>query len=86
MIKEGSTKIDSKVMVSQEGYTKIVNFLTPRAGIIVLGRGHVSDIVKIHFFYTNLLLYSQAQIRQTEDIVRMSKEGFAKIVNFMTPR
>ena len=85
MIKEGFPKIDSIVMVSQERYTKIVNFLTHRAGIIVLGRGHVSDIVKIHYCYKNLLLYSQAQIRQTEGIVMMSKEGSTKIVNFMTP-
>ena len=33
-----------------------------------------------------LLLYSQAQIRQTDGIVMMSKEGSTKPVNFMTKR
>ena len=40
----------------------------------------------MHYFFKNLLLYSQAQIRQTEGIVMMSQEGFNKIVNFMNPR
>ena len=72
-------------MMSKEGFAKIVNFMIPRKGIPVLGRGHISDIVKIHYFYKNLLLYSQAQIRQTEGIVMMSQEGFNKIVNCMNP-
>ena len=50
------------------------------------GNNHISDIVKIHYFFKNLLLYFKAQVRQTEGIVMMSKEGSTKIVNFMTPR
>ena len=72
-------------MVTKEGSTKIVNFMTTGVGFLVLRCGHVSYIVKIHHFFKNLL-YSQAQIRQTEGITMMSKEGSTKIVNLITPR
>ena len=42
--------------------------------------------VKLMYFFKNLLLYSQALIRQTKYVVMMTKEGSTKIVNFMTPR
>ena len=48
------------VMMTKEGSTKIVNFMTPGAEVLVLGRGHISHIVKMHYFFKNLLLYSQA--------------------------
>ena len=41
--------------------------------------------VKLMYFFKNLLLYSQALIRQTKYVVMMTKEGSTKIVNFMTP-
>ena len=72
-------------MMTKEGSTKIINFMTPGAGVLVLGHGHVSHIVKMHYFFKNLLLYSQAYIRQTKCIV-MTKEGSTKMVTFMTPR
>ena len=59
--------------------------MTPGAGVLVLGCGHISHLMKIHYFFTNLLLYSGAQIRQTKYIVMMTKEGSTKIVTFMTP-
>ena len=37
------------VIMTKEGSTKIVNFMTPRAGVFVLGR--ISHIVKMHFFF-----------------------------------
>ena len=40
--------------------------------------------VKLMYFFKNLLLYSQAYIRQTMYIIIMTKEGFTKIVTFMT--
>ena len=73
------------VMMTKERSTKIVNFMTPWAGVIALGCGHISHIVKIHYFFKILLLFSQAQIKQTKYIVIMTKEGSTKIVNFMTP-
>ena len=72
--------------MSKEGSTKIVNFMTPRSGVLVLGYGHISQIVKMHYFFKNLHLYSDAYIRQTKYIIMMTKERSTKIVTFMTPR
>ena len=47
-------------MMTKEGSTKIVTFITPGAGVLVLGCEHISHIVKMHFFFKNLLLYSKA--------------------------
>ena len=46
------------VMMNKEGSTKIVNFMTPGVGVLVLGRGHISHIVKMNYFFKNLFLYS----------------------------
>ena len=51
-------------MMTKEGSNKIINFIIPRAGVFVLGCGHISHIVKMPNFYENLPLYSQAYIRQ----------------------
>ena len=71
-------------MMTKEGSTKIVTFMTPRAGVFVLGCGHISHIVKIHYFFKNHLLYSGPWIKHTKYILMMTKEGSTKIVNFMT--
>ena len=39
----------------------------------------------MHYFSENLLVYSQAWIRQTKYIVMMTKEGYTQICNLMTP-
>ena len=67
-------------MMTKEGSTKIVNLMT-----LVLGRGNISHLVKMHYFFKNLLLYTQAHIRQTESIEMMKKKESTKVVNFMTP-
>ena len=72
------------VMMTKEVSTKIINFMTPGAEFLVLGRGHIRQTVKMHYFFKNRLFYSQAQIRQTKYLVMMTKEGSTKIVNFMT--
>ena len=38
------------VMITKEGSTKIVNFMRPGPGVLVLGCGHISHMVKMHFF------------------------------------
>ena len=43
-------------MMNKKGSTKIVNFMNPGPEVLVLGRGHISDLMKIHYFFTNLLL------------------------------
>ena len=50
----------SVVMMTKEWSTKIVNFMTPGLGVLVLESGDISHIVKLHYFFKNLLLYSQA--------------------------
>ena len=72
-------------MMKKEGSTKIVHFMTPGAGVLVLGCGHISHIEKMHYFFKNLLLNSQVLIRQIKYVVMMTREGYTKIVNFMTP-
>ena len=60
------------------------NFMTPGVGVLVLGWGHISHIVNIHYFFRNLHLYSRAWFRKSKCILMMMKEGSTKIVNFMT--
>ena len=38
-------------MMTKEDSTKMINFMTPGAGVLVLGHDHKSHIVKIHHFY-----------------------------------
>ena len=70
----------SVVMMTKEGSTKTINFMTPWAGVLVQGCGHISHIVKMHYFFNNLLLYTQAYIRQTKYEEMMTKEEFTKNV------
>ena len=71
-------------MMTTERSTKIVNFMTPGAGVLVLGHGHIIYIVKC-IISLNLLLYSEEKNRQTKCKIMMTKEGSTKIVNFMAP-
>ena len=59
-------------MMTKEVSTKIVKFMIPGAGVLVLGCGHIGHIVKMHYFLKNLLLNSQALIRQTKYVVMMT--------------
>ena len=43
-------------MVKEES-TKSVNFMSPRASILVRGRRHISHIVEMHYFLKNHPLY-----------------------------
>ena len=52
-------------MMTEDGSILIVNFMIPGAVVFVLGRGHIGHLVKMHYFFKFLLLYSQAKIRQT---------------------
>ena len=60
--------------MTKEESTKIVNFLTSGAGVLLLGHCNISQLVKMHYFFINHLLYTQAYIRQTESIVMMKKK------------
>ena len=39
-----------KVMIIKEGSTKIINLTTPGAGVLVLGHGHMGQIVRNALF------------------------------------
>ena len=44
-------------MMTKEGSTKIVNFNTPMAGVLVLGRGHISHFSE-YVLSSTLSIYS----------------------------
>ena len=71
-------------MMTKEGSTKIVTFMTPGSEVLVLGCSHISHIVKMHYFFKNRQ-YFQTWIRQTNHIIMMTKKGSTKIVTFMIP-
>ena len=57
--------------------------MSPEAGVLVLKRGHINSIVKIILKFIFLLLI---QIRQTKDIVIMTKKDSTKFVHLWTLR
>ena len=61
-------------------------FHDPGAGVLVLGCGHISYIVKMHFSFKNLLLYSHAYIRQTKYKVNDVQERVYPNCTFHDPR
>ena len=65
-------------MMTKEGYTKIVNFMTHWSQLLVLGRGHISHIVKMHNFSTPRHIVKMHNFFTPRHIV--------KIHNFSTPR
>ena len=72
--------------MTKEGFTQIVNFMTPWAGVLVLGRDHTSYIVKMHYFFQKLPLFSTLGIEQTKYVQSYDDQGRpSKIVNFITP-
>ena len=50
-------------MMTKEGSTKIVNFMTRGTGVLVLGFGHMSYRENVLIYN---LLYSKAQVRQSK--------------------
>ena len=66
-------------ILKRNGSTKVVKIVTSRARILVLG--HSQKVLKC-----KCIIYLTIFIDQTNwYIVMMTKEGSAKIVNFMTP-
>ena len=50
--------------MTKEGSTLIVNFMTLGTGVLVLGRGHINHIVKMHYFF-KILPFFLPGIEQT---------------------
>ena len=88
-----SIQIKCIVMMPKKGSTKINKFITPGLGVLVLRCGYISYVVKIHYFFKILLLYSnisspllvytRAWIRQIKYYAILTTEGSDKIVNFI---
>ena len=53
-------------MMTKEGFTKIVNFMSPWAGDLVQGRGHISYKGENALLFRNPLLYFQTYIKQNK--------------------
>ena len=72
-------------MMTKKGSTQIVNFVTLRSGVLLLGHGHISNIVKMHYFFSSSCPHwdmDQTNLVYCND---MTKEGPTKIFNIMTP-
>ena len=46
------------VMMTKDVFIKVVSFMTPAAGLPVLGSGHIIHIMKMKFSFKTLLLLS----------------------------
>ena len=70
------------VMMTKEGSTKILTFMTPKVVVLLLGCGHIS--------YSENTLFLSTPRHRSDKLswykVMITKEGSTKIVNFMTPR
>ena len=44
--------------MTKEGSTQIVNSMTPGAGILMLGRGHISYYIIVNMYYPLLFQYT----------------------------
>ena len=74
------------VMITKEGSTRIVNFITQGTGALVLRCDHISHVVKMHYFFKSLLICSGAYFRQTKCIAMMDKERVNQNCKFHDPR
>ena len=45
-------------MMTKEGSPKIVNVMTSGAKVVVVGCGHISHVVKMHYFLKNLQTFA----------------------------
>ena len=70
-------------MMTKEGSTKILNFMTLGAGVFALGHGHISHVVKMQYFFSSALGHESEKFSTSRYIVMMTKEASIKIVNLM---
>ena len=71
-------------MMTKEGSTKIVTFMTPGAGVLMLGCDHISHIVKMHYFFK---IFFSTHMRTTDNLHIYSNDDQGRgLPNFMTPR
>ncbi|XP_062584314.1 uncharacterized protein LOC134246070 [Saccostrea cucullata] len=80
-----NTQTKHIVMMSKSASSRFVNFMVPGPGVLVVGRGSIDNMVKMHYFFENLLLCSWVLNKQIKHIVMMSKSASSRFVNFMAP-
>ena len=69
------------VLMTNEGSTKIVNFMTPRAGVLKLGRGHIGHYSE-YVVSSTLSIYSTlvAIVLRSNDSAFLYHHGFSFIL------
>ena len=73
-------------MMNKEGSTKFINFMTPGAGVLVLGCGHISHKMKMHYLFKNLYFLFPG-IDQTNQVFSYDAHGrFYQNCKFHNPR
>ena len=60
-------------MMTKEGFTKIVNFMTPGVGVFVLGRGHINHTVK--YIISLKIFFQLPGINQTNQACSNHDQG-----------
>ena len=73
-------QIEYIVMMTDDGYTIFFNCMTPGARVLLPGRGHIFQMVKVHYFFLGLL--STAEHRSDKlsfFLLIMTKRGNIKI-------
>ena len=58
-------------MMTKKGSTKIVNFMSPRAGVLMLGRGHISHYIE-YALSSTLSIYSTLIAFALSDMMLLS--------------
>ena len=61
--------------MNKEGSINTVNFMTPGAGVLVLGRGHMSHIVEMHYFFQQIFFSTLPGIDQTNIVYSYDDQG-----------
>ena len=57
------------VIMTKKGSTKVVNFLIPGAGSVVLGHGNTSHIVKMHLVISLQIFFSPPRYESTRIVL-----------------
>ena len=74
------------VMMTKEGSTKIVNFMTPRVVVLMLGCGHICHYSE-YVLSSTLSIYSGSCARAWPYIKTYSENAFISLkIFFFTPR
>ena len=72
-------------MMSKNTLSKIVNFMALGSEVLVIGRGSIDYIVKIHWIFESFHLCSLVlnKLTTSKYIDMINKSAYSKIVDFM---